>query len=184
MQPLYQTAKNLAKFILLAAHEDFIDDPSEQGLIACGVTGVFSCLNLSTWMAHYSIEHIAPQSPAPGDSSYEQAIYDQGLIDRLGNLTLMPSELNKLVDNKNWVFKRDLYKILSEQSPSQRLSKLTASVPGLAQVTQNTVLSAQYLPFCRSLGNSTSQVLTATFVTKRGERIANLAWDRLWPYLT
>jgi hypothetical protein len=168
---------------LLAAHEDFIDDPSYPGLLTVGVPGVFPCLNLDTWMAHYSIEHIAPQSPAPGDSSYEKAIYDQGLIDRLGNLTLMPSELNKLVDNKNWVFKRDLYKILSEQSPQQRLSQLTTSVPGLAPVTQSTVQSAQYLPFCRPLASDSSQVLTAAFITKRGDRIASLAWDRLWPYL-
>jgi hypothetical protein len=184
VQPLYQTSKNLAKFVLLAAHEDFIDDPSDPGLLALGVAGVFPCLNLDIWIAHYSMEHIAPQSPAPGDLSYEQAIYDQGLIDRLGNLTLMPTELNKLVDNKNWVFKRDLYRILSEQSPQQRLSQLAASVPGLAQVTQNMVVSAQYLPFCRPLANNTSQVLAAAFITKRGERIANLAWDRLWPYLT
>ena len=183
-QPLYQTSRNLTKFLLLAAHEDFIDDTSAPGLISTGVVGVFSCLRLDVWSAHYSVEHIAPQSPAPGDSSYEKAIYDQGLIDRLGNLTLMPSELNSLVGNKSWVFKRDLYSILSQESPQQRLGELQASVPGLAQITQQTVLSAQYLPFCRSLSTHTEPKLSAAFVTKRGERLASLAWDRLWLYLS
>jgi hypothetical protein len=183
VQSLYQTSKNLAKFALLAAHEDFIDDSSDPGLLTAGVAGVFPCLNLETWVAHYSVEHIAPQSPAAGDTSYEKAIYDQGLVDRLGNLTIMPSDLNELVANKSWVFKRGLYEILSEPSPSQRLSQLQTSVPGLATITQQTVLSAQYLPFCQSAAKNPSPHLTASFITKRGERIANLAWDRLWPYV-
>jgi Protein of unknown function DUF262/Protein of unknown function (DUF1524) len=184
VQPIYQTSRGLAKFVLLAAHEDSIDDPDDPGLIAAGVSGVFHCLRLDIWMAHYSIEHIAPQSPAAGDTSYEKKIYDQGLVDRLGNLTLMPSDLNSLVDNKNWIFKRDLYSILSRQSADERLNELQTSVPGLAQVTVQTVMSAQYLPFCRSLSNNAAPQFTADFITKRGERIADLAWDRLWTYLT
>lgn len=182
-QPIYQTAKNLAKFVLLAAHEDFIDDPNALGMPQRGVPGTFSCLRLEAWTAHYSVEHIAPQAPAPGDTSYEHAIYDQGLVDRLGNLTLMPSDLNTLVSNRSWVFKRDLYDILSETDPQQRLVRLNAAVPGLAQTTKGAVLSAQYLPFCRSLSKSMAQQLTAAFLIQRGERLADLAWDSLWPHL-
>lgn len=184
VQPLYQTSKGLAKFVLLAAHEDFIDDPADPGLLAAGVAGAFACLHLDAWNAHYSVEHIAPQSPAPGDTTYEQAVYEQGLVDRLGNLTLMPSDLNSLVGNRSWVYKRSLYEILADQSPQDRLNQLQATLPGLAQDTQATVLSAQYLPFCRSLALNPGPQLTAAFINKRGERIASLAWDRLWPYLS
>jgi len=106
VQPLYQTSKQLAKFVLLAAHEDRIAD--QNGLIKRGVPGSFASMTRAVWLAHYSVEHIAPQTLATGDTSYAQAIYDQGLIDRLGNLTLMPVDLNTLVGNKTWPYKRDV----------------------------------------------------------------------------
>ncbi len=183
VQQLYQTSKTLAKFVLLAAHEDSIDDPNDPGLLSVGVAGAFSCLHLDAWAEHYSVEHVAPQSPAPGDTTYEQAVYEQGLVDRIGNLTLMPSDLNSLVKNRSWAYKRSLYEILADQSPQRRLSRLQETLPGLAQVTRDVVLSAQYLPFCRSLALNSAPQFTADFIQKRGERLASLTWDCLWTYL-
>ncbi|MFN2505373.1 MAG: DUF262 domain-containing protein [Acidimicrobiales bacterium] len=182
-QPIYQTAKNLAKFLLLCSHEDFVEDQSEPGLIAAGVPGVFHCLSVGTWNAHYSVEHVAPQAPAPGDSTYETLIYDRGLIDRLGNLTLMPTDLNQLVGNRSWSAKRELYGVLSESSAQDRLDHLEATLGGLAPATRELLLSAAYLPFCRSIALNSSPVLTAHFLEARSERLAGLAFDRLWQYL-
>jgi hypothetical protein len=183
VQLLYQTSKQLAKFVLLAAHEDRIADQASPGLIKRGVAGSFASLTPEAWTAHYSVEHIAPQSLSPGDTSYEQAIYDQGLIDRLGNLTLMPVDLNSMVGNKTWPYKRDVYDILSMTDPQARVTQMQQALPGLAPTTKAVLESAVYLPFCEFLPAQTAAVLPAAFIVQRGQRLAELAADRLWPML-
>ncbi len=146
--------------------------------------GTYSCLTLDTWKDHYTVEHVAPQAALPGDTSYETAIYDQGLTDRLGNLTLMPEELNQLVGNKSWPAKRDLYKILSEVSPQERVNQLQTNLGSVAQTTKQVLESAAYLPFCEAISKFPDAVLSAAFLSSRGERLASLAWDRIWPHLS
>lgn len=183
LQPLYQTSKQLAKFVLLAAHDDRIGDQASPGLIKRGVAGGFTSLTPDAWQAHYSVEHIAPQTLAAGDTSYEQGIYDQGLIDRLGNLTLMPIDLNTMVGNKTWPFKRDVYKVLSMTDPQARVTQMKKALTGLGQTTKDVLESAEYLPFCEFLPAQDAAVLPASFLMQRGQRLAELAAGRLWPML-
>lgn len=184
VQPLYQTSKQLAKFVLLAAHDDRIGDASAPGLVKRGVAGSFASLTPDAWRSHYSVEHIAPQSLAAGDTSYEQQIYDQGLIDRLGNLTLMPVDLNSLVGNKTWPYKRGVYDVLSMTDPQARVAQMQSTLPGLAASTRAVLESANYLPFCEFLPLQGGAVLPASFLVQRGQRLAELAVERLWPMLT
>jgi hypothetical protein len=183
VQPMYQTSQQLAKFVLLCAHDDRIEDGVTPGLINRGVPGCFHALTPEAWESHYSVEHIAPQNLAPGDTSYEQSIYDQGLADRLGNLTLMPVDLNQLIGNKTWPYKRSVYTVLSETDPSERVTKMQQQLPGLAQKTRSVLQSASYLPFCEFLDKQTAPILPSAYVTQRGQRLAELAVERLWPML-
>ncbi len=183
VQPLYQTSRQLAKLVLLAAHEDRIGDAANPGLVKRGVAGTFASLTPAAWRAHYSVEHIAPQTLAAGDTSYEQAIYDQGLIDRLGNLTLMPVDLNTLVGNKTWPFKRGIYDVLSMTDPVARVAQMQQQLNGFAQTTKDVLESAQYLPFCEFIPAQTATTLTSAFLVQRGQRLAELAVDKLWPML-
>jgi hypothetical protein len=183
VQQLYQTSRQLAKFVLLCAHDDRIEDSTAAGLIKRGVPGSFPSLTVEAWKAHFSVEHITPQNLTPGDTSYDQSIYDQGLIDRLGNLTLMPGDLNQLIGNKPWPYKRGIYAVLSETDPQGRLAHMQQHLPGLAQATKNVLQMASYLPFCDFLDKQTAQVLPSAYVMSRGQRIAELAAERLWPML-
>jgi hypothetical protein len=184
VQPLYQTSRQLAKFVLLCAHDDRIEDQSAPGLIKRGVARCFLALKPEVWSAHYSVEHIAPQTPAAGDTSYDRSIYDQGLVDRLGNLTLMPANLNQLVGNKAWPYKRAVYKVLSETDPKARVTHMQKQLPGLSQATKEVLGSSTYLPFCEFLDKQTGRVLPHTYLLRRGQRLAELAIERLWPMLT
>lgn len=183
VQQLYQTSRQLAKFVLLCGHDDRIEDQTAPGLIRRGVAGCFPALTSEAWKAHYSVEHIAPQTLAAGDTSYDQSIYDQGLVDRLGNLTLMPVDLNQLIGNKTWPYKRGVYTVLSETDPQARVTQMQQQLPGLAQATKDVLKSASYLPFCEFLDKQTAQVLPSAYVMKRGQRLAELAVQRLWPML-
>jgi Protein of unknown function DUF262/Protein of unknown function (DUF1524) len=183
VQQLYQTSRQLAKFVLLCAYDDRIGDENALGLIRRGVPGCFNALTPEAWKAHYSVEHIAPQSLAAGDTSYDQSIYEQGLVDRLGNLTLMPVDLNQLIGNKTWPYKRSVYKVLSETDLQARVTQMQQQLPGLAQTTKDVLESASYLPFCEFLDKQAAQVLPTAFVVQRGQRLAELAVERLWPML-
>ena len=183
VQQLYQTSRQLAKFVLLCAHDDRIEDQTTPGLIRHGVAGCFRALTPEAWKTNYSVEHIAPQTLAAGDTSYDPAIYDQGLIDRLGNLTLMPVDLNQLIGNKTWPYKRGVYTVLSETDPQARVTQMQQQLPGLAQATKNVLKSASYLPFCEFLDKQTTQVLPSSYMVARGQRLAELAVERLWPML-
>ena len=66
VQQLYQTSRQLAKFVLLCAHDDRIEDQIAPGLIRRGVPGCFPALTPEAWKTHYSVEHIAPQALATG----------------------------------------------------------------------------------------------------------------------
>jgi hypothetical protein len=183
VQQLYQTSRQLAKFVLLCAHDDRIEDQTQPGLIRRGVAGSFRALTPEAWKAHYSVEHIAPQALSAGDTSYDKSVYDQGLVDRLGNLTLMPVDLNQLIGNKTWPYKRSVYSVLSETDPQARVTQMQHLLPGLASTTEGVLKSASYLPFCQFLDRQTAQVLPAAYVALRGQRLAELAVERLWPML-
>ena len=182
VQPLYQTSKQLAKFVLLCAHDDRIEDQAEPGLVKRGVPGSFRALTPEVWESHYSVEHIAPQNLTQGDTSYEQEIYDRGFIDRLGNLTLMPADLNEMVGNKTWIYKRSIYTVLSETDPAARLNQMQQQLPGLATKTKGLLQSASYLPFCEFLDKQ-APPLHQEYLAQRGLRLAELAAERLWPML-
>ncbi|WP_432833091.1 GmrSD restriction endonuclease domain-containing protein [Dactylosporangium sp. CA-092794] len=181
-QPLYQTSKQLAKFVLLCAHDDRVEDHVAPGLVKRGVSGSFRALTPEVWDSHYSVEHIAPQNPVQGDTSYDLKIYEQGLIDRLGNLTLMPTDLNELIGNKTWAYKKSVYAVLSETDPSARVSHMQQQLPGLALKTKTVLQSASYLPFCDFLGKQDTP-LSDAYIAQRGQRLAELAVERLWPML-
>lgn len=180
-QPLYQTAKVLGRFLLLAAHEDAIPDPAAPGQCTRGVAGSFPTLTLATWKQHYSVEHIAPQNMVAADTTYDEDIYRDGLVDRLGNLTLLPGDVNNFVGNRSWPTKRDLFAILAESVPADRLAKVQqAVVAKMAARTKQLLLSADFMPFAKFVAANPAPVFEADFVRARGERLAELAWDRIW----
>lgn len=123
-QPIYETARILARYILVCAHDDAIRDPKARGHAMRGAAGTWRTRSLDVWRANYSVEHIAPQRKKSTDTSYATALYDEGDINRLGNLTLLPPDLNNLVGNEPWPFKRDVFKMVSKTNPKQRVAAL------------------------------------------------------------
>ena len=95
----------------------------------------------------------------------------------------MPVDLNQLIGNKTWPYKRGVYSVLSETDPQARVAQIQQLLPGLAQATRNVLTSASYLPFCEFLDKQPAQVLASAYVVQRGQRLAELAVERLWPML-
>ena len=181
-QSVYQTEKALARYLLLLAHDGAIKDPESPGHCRRGAGGYAPTLNVATWKAHYTIEHMAPQSFNAADATYERAIYDDGLVDRLGNLLLLPAGINQAIGNRPWPAKRAIYQVLSSADPDERQDGLEhAGLTTIGRKAAELIESGGYMPFCQFVGSlPPDEGLSADFVRERARSLARLAWDRLW----
>ena len=185
-QSVYQTEKALARYLLLLAHDGAIEDPESPGHCRRGAGGYAPTLNVATWKAHYTIEHMAPQSFNAADATYERAIYDDGLVDRLGNLLLLPAGINQIIRNRPWPAKRAIYQVLSSADPDERKDGLhSAGLTAIGRKAKDLIESGDYMPFCQFVGSlPPDEPLSVDFVRKRTRILARLAWDRLWDDLS
>jgi hypothetical protein len=99
----YETSSTVCRISLLISSHDTIVDNSQPGIMKKGKKGCNSFLNLEKWNSSdlKDIEHIAPRQ---NDNKWDSELYDANsmLYDTIGNLTLLPEELNKSASNKGW----------------------------------------------------------------------------------
>jgi len=180
-QPIYETARILARYILVCAHDDAIHDSKAKGHVVRGAAGTWRTRSLEVWRDNYSVEHIAPQRKRSTDTSYAPALYDEGDINRLGNLTLLPPDLNNLVGNEPWPFKRDVFKMVSKTNPKQRVAALKkGDLYQLGAKSKALLESAEFIPFSKFIALYPANTIDRDYVAERGRRLASLAWERLW----
>jgi Protein of unknown function (DUF1524) len=174
-QPIYDVNTTLARFLLLAAFHDTID---ENGKLVVGKSGTQPTLKFDAWIGdtYATVEHIAPQTR--GD--WPEDLYSDDQFDRLGNLTLLPSSANQSLGNRPWHQKRTLYGALA--APSAEKSKVLldqlAAGRGEPQGVSESIYCGHYLPHVYVLSNVQDEWNLAV-VDKRGREIAELAWNRL-----
>jgi DNA-binding phage protein len=155
------------------------------GLIINGRKGILPLLSMERWhdKDYLTVEHIAPQKSAGG---WEGKIYEEPeTVDLLGNLTLLPGAENGMVGNKSWNHKRALYRALSAESqPDLDKEKMACKNVGLTISLQGEKIfeNAAYLPLCKSLGAKKDE-WKLDFINDRSKRLAELAYDRISPWL-
>ena len=175
----------LARFLLFCASDDAVPDASYKGLIERGRAGCSPMLKLSQWNnnVYFTVEHIAPQSQSAG---WEKDIFTEPEnVHKLGNLLLLPAEENNIVGNKNWEHKRLMYRLLASETKTE-FDKIKAEVgaAGLTlSKTAGVVLdNAKYLGICKSVALF-EKPWCLDIIQERTRRFAELAWDRLYPWL-
>ena len=185
--PTYTNSKLVTRFILLAAYHDSVEDSSDPGLIIQGKTGVSPCLTFEGWRdeKHLSLEHIAPRERVDG---WNSRLYDnRELIHQLGNLVLVPTEANSSLSNRPWKQKSILYATLGAKTKHDaRIILENAKKEGVefAQTTEDLVDISDYMPHLSALGDSSISEWDPLMIEKRSKRILQLAWERLWPWLS
>ena len=117
-----------------------------------------------------------------GSTTYERAIYDDGLVDRLGNLLLLPADINQVIRDRPWPAKRTIYQVLSSADPDERQDGLKkAGLTAIGRKAKELIESGDYMPFCQFVGSlPPDEHLSVDFVRERTRILARLAWDRLW----
>jgi Protein of unknown function DUF262/Protein of unknown function (DUF1524) len=180
-------ANAVTRFLLLTALHDSPADISKPGLNEKGTTGSVNLLTFESWRALSTLEHIAPQkTETTSDWPSELYTADQTaeVIDSLGNLTLLPHSINSSVSNRSWKSKRFLYQVLaspSEKGMKDLLDK--AQEFGVSQPTQQLLESKSlYMAQIDALGKVNGD-WTIEMITQRGQRLAELCWDKLYAWI-
>ena len=178
----YKKYKDVSRFLLFCAADDAVLDPSNPGLIQRGRIGVCPLLSLKQWHQEelFTVEHIAPQS----SKHWVSAIYDEGWVNTLGNLTLLPERENNVISNKPWTEKKLFYRLLSAQTEEDfEACREKLSEAGVrATETMHSILdNSKYLELCRSIAQSDKW--DVEIIENRSKRLAALAWERLSSWL-
>lgn len=180
-QPIYDVNTTLARFVLLAAFHDVVE--GADGQLVSGKTGTHPTLKFDSWIGNQytSVEHIAPQSAKNG---WADDLYTDDQFDRLGNLTLLPLQPNQSLGNRPWPQKRPLYGALAAKTKEESeaiIAKMKSEGVDVSEVAGN-IYSGHFLPHVHALANIKSEWNLAT-VENRGRELAELAWQRLAPWL-
>lgn len=113
------TGKDVIRLALLITAHETIPDPAQKGLLVEGREGGQKYLSVEKWTSPdlKTIEHIAPQTDK--NNQWDTNLYDTHIeaYQSLGNLTLLPQDLNSSAGNKGWKEKLLYYKYVAEENP-------------------------------------------------------------------
>jgi hypothetical protein len=179
----------ICRFASLVAAHDTVPDPAAPALMVKGQRGVQPYLRLEQWLSEdlSSIEHIAPQN-ASARVPWDLNLYDDECYQRIGNLTLLPLEINISASNKGWKEKCLYYKHLVIQDPVADRATIAKEVQSynisLNPETAKRLEDAKHIAHIRPIvqvdmtGNWDRALVEA-----RSERICELLWDEIYPWL-
>lgn len=183
--PIYANQAELSRVLLLLAGHHAIPD-GDTGLTKSGTksdsTDMFFPGRYVSDDRYATLEHVAPQSPKTS-SSWDSTIYTgPKIVDRIGNLTLLPLRDNSFVSNMDWADKRAIYAALSCDDPDEAKSILAAArATGLTisdQSAAEVVKARQNIPHLRSVATFEG-AWDADFVRERGRSLLARAWSIL-----
>ena len=182
-QPVYRTSQPLARFLLFAAMHNTDADEENPGLRLAGREGVLNMLSWEKWKEDLTIEHVAPREPE--DQSWSELLYEtDGLVDRLGNLTLLPQAENSSFGCRAWRVKREMYRVLSLPTQGALETHLAETqnlgIP-LSESTKDLLRAGDYLQHLSTISNV--EEWNPQFVQNRSVRLAELIWINIAPWL-
>jgi hypothetical protein len=186
---LYSELKTICRFVLFTAAHERMPDPKRPGMTVAGNQGVCTLLKLSRWVAkdHKSLEHVAPQRPPEGHT-WDPSIYTGSRVHQVGNLLLLPVDINKFVDNKDWVVKYIHYGHVGARTKAE-IEELNAMAKKrgviLSKKAVAVLAQAQYSCVVEPiLALGESGPWDSALIDSRTKEIKEVAWDRLDAWLT
>lgn len=159
------TGKDVIRLALLIAAHDTIPDPDNTGLIKIGREGCSKYLSIEKWLSDdlKTIEHIAPQKNE--NNMWDEKLYDIPIdpFQSLGNLTLLPQDLNSSAGNKGWKEKLLYYQSVAEKDP--------AKINSIKQKSQDLGIT---------LNTPTVELLKDTHFNEHLSSISSLSYNDIW----
>ncbi len=186
----YDYAKVVCRFALFVTSHDTIVDPNEPGLMKIGVSGSRTYLTPDKWIApdFKTIEHIAPQRQQLREEDFwDKELYQNDDYHRIGNLTLLPTDINSSAGNRRWIDKRIYYLHLAETDPD-KLTVLEKEAGDygvtLQQETINLLKRTTHKHHIAPIVQlNTKDKWDKQIVDKRTKRMCEILWNRIHPWL-
>ena len=184
----YNELKTVCRFVLFVSGHDRIADEESPGLTKEGTKGTCSLLKLSQWVAKdfKSVEHVAPQKP-PKENKWDGKIYEDNLIHQLGNLMLLPVDLNKYADNKDWAIKYLYYCHIAEQDKSKLEEFKKAAEKKSILLSKRATKTLSEVKYNRAaepvLCVGENGTWNAKLIRKRTNQIKEITWEVLFSWL-
>ena len=172
--------------IFISSHDTIVDD-EKQGLMKIGSPNASPYLNVERWISKdlKTIEHIAPVVKSEG---WDENLYDENnLFQSIGNLTLLPIDINVSAGNKSWPAKLLYYKNLAENDPAKRqeiINKAQEANVNLADETIKILNAASYNLHIKPIVSlDPEDKWDKKLVESRRDRILEIVWNRLISWL-
>ena len=180
-----KTTTKIVQLALLIVAHDTIADSAEVGLMKKGRDGVDPYLKVENWLSRdlKTIEHIAPQ--ANDSELWDAALYtlETELYQVIGNLTLLPANLNTSAGCRGWKEKFFYYKAISETDPVMLNSIGDEAISSGVSLNNDTILLlklSQYKSHLKSILSVGSDGLwDKAIVEKRTERMLDIIWQKV-----
>ena len=179
---------DFVRLALLITATDTVPDPETLGSIMKGKSDTCDYLKLKYWNSNdlKTIEHIAPQT---NHGAWDKDLYDPDtmFVDSLGNLTLLPVEINSSLSNKGLQEKLLYYKCVAEESQSE-IDDL-ANMAKLMGITLNgdtiqLLRASKYAHHIKPISQfKYSDSCKVDLVEHRTNAMLGIIWDKLYSWL-
>ncbi|MCY3620300.1 MAG: DUF262 domain-containing HNH endonuclease family protein [Gammaproteobacteria bacterium] len=186
-KPLAYHSRPLCRFLILSASHNAMPDNAKPGLLTrCGVvpSEALDYLSFARWKSelYATVEHVAPDSNTKG--LWDSTIYGDDTKHSLGNLVLLPHAENTMIGDAEWAKKKLFYRAFAAETETKKrdaLQKAKTNGLSFSKKTMDLLDGNQQLPMLKSL-NAVSD-WDRTFIEQRSQRLLELAWDQIWPWL-
>ncbi len=183
------TTKDIITLALLCSYHDTMADGKNPGLLQKGRAASSDYLCLEKWMSPdlKTIEHVAPQQDSC--NVWDAALYDPDTkkYQAIGNLTLLPQDLNSSASNKGWKEKLIYYRCVSEQDEAIINDLIKEAKDSDILPNDKTIKLLSDAKFQRHLASIISLgkngAWDSNLVDRRSEVILSIAWDRISAWL-
>lgn len=179
------TGNDVIRLAILASAHDTIPDNNHTGSLKLGRHGCAPYLTIEKWMSHglKTIEHIAPQTNK--ENLWDTSLYEPTtkIFQSIGNLALLPQDLNSSAGNKGWREKLLYYQTVAEKDPAKIQSlEDKASELGI-QLNSNTVdllKSSQFSKHLEAISCIPYEIdWNRQIVEDRTEAMLDIIWERI-----
>ena len=184
----YRSAKVVCRFLLFITANDTDVDAAHPGLMRLATQGVNNMYDPELWTSvdFKEIEHVAPENPAEG-SGWDSALYPEEAIHEIGNLTLLPKEINASAGNQNWPTKLLYYQHLGVTIPEEIESLREEAIklgitlsPATVDILHNATHKHHMKPIIQRPIDAPWDL---SFVQQRSLRILDIGWQRMYAWL-
>ena len=164
---------------------DTIPDDTDKGLIKVGREGCSKYMSVDKWLSSdlKTIEHIAPQTNKNG--LWDESLYDTHIetFQSIGNLTLLPQDLNSSAGNKGWKEKLLYYKCVAEKDP-EKINKILNDAKELQIVINSSTLemlkNCEYNAHLSAISSlSDNDIWDKNLVDRRTDIMLDIIWTRI-----